>query len=46
MSELFHCDRDHGISLPGYHKIIMRVPDLYDAFRGGLVLFIKESLDF
>lgn len=46
ISEVFRCDRDQRISLPGYHTIITRVRELHDDYRGGVALFIKDSLDF
>ena len=44
MSEVFRVDRDPRIVLPGYHNIITRCRN--DAGRGGVGLFIKDSINF
>ena len=44
--ELFRCDRDQRISLPGYHDIITRCRESTDDYRGGVTLFIKETIDY
>jgi len=44
ISEIFHCDHDRRISLPGYHKILTRCRET--AKRGGVGLFIKNTIDY
>jgi hypothetical protein len=46
ISEVFRCDRDQRIGLPGYHNIITRCRGENDDCRGGVALFIKETIDF
>jgi len=46
ISEVYRCDRDMRISLPGYHNIITRVRDINDDCRGGVGLFTKDNIDF
>ncbi len=42
ISEVFACERDSRLNLPGYHKLIARAR--YDDNRGGVGLFIKKTL--
>ena len=44
ISEIFKCQDDMRLSLPGYHKLITRCRD--DGARGGVGLFIKENINF
>ena len=44
ISEVFSCDRDKRISLPGYRDIITRCRP--NGTRGGVALFIKENIPF
>lgn len=46
LSEVFRCDRDRRISLPGYHPIITRCRDSNDGCRGGVAFFIKNTFDY
>ena len=46
ISEVFRCDRDHRLHIPGYHDIITRCRDKTDDCRGGVALFVKETIDF
>ena len=46
ISEVFRCDRDQRIRLSGYHNIITRCRDPTDGCRGGVALFIKDSLTY
>ena len=45
-SEVFRCDRDQRISLPGYHPFITRCREINDDNRGGVGLFVRESMDY
>ena len=44
MSEVYRCERDSRLALPGYHNLITRCRD--DDGRGGVGLSIKESINF
>ena len=44
VSEVFRCDYDTRLSLPGFHDLITRCRD--DGSRGGVGLFIKENIIF
>ena len=44
ISEIFKCDRDSRLVLPGYHSLISRYRD--DDGRGGVGLLIKDSIQF
>ena len=46
ISEVFRCDLDQRISLPGYHKFITRCREINDDNRGGVGLFVRESMDY
>ena len=46
ISEVFRCDREQRISLPGHHDIITRCRESTDDYRGGVALFIKETIDY
>ena len=46
ISEVFRCDRDQRIRLPGYHNIITRCRDTTDGCRGGVALFIKDTTNY
>ena len=46
MSEAFRCDYDQDISLPGYHGIITGFREPTDDNKGGVAVFIKESIDY
>ncbi len=46
ISEVFRCDQDQRISIPGYHNIITRCRDINDDCRGGVALFIKDNIAF
>ena len=46
ISEVFRCDLDQRIQLPGYHKIITRCRDTSDWHRGGVALFIKDTSSY
>ena len=43
-SEVFNCDRDKRLSLPGFHDLITR--NRNDDNRGGVGLFIKDNINF
>ena len=42
ISEIFKCERDHRLKLPGFHDIIFRCRD--DDNREGVRLFIKDNI--
>ena len=42
LSEVFNCDIDSRLSLPGYHKLITQNRE--DGTRGGVALFIKDNI--
>ena len=44
ISEVYNCDKDTRIFLPGYHSLITRCRD--DGPRGGVGLFIKEGISY
>ena len=44
VSELFRCELDTRVSLPGYHDILTRTRT--DDSRGGVGLFVKEHIHF
>jgi len=44
--EVFRCDFDQRIRLPGYHKIITRCRDTNEGCRGGVAVFIKDTLSY
>lgn len=44
ISEVFKCDRDQRLKLPGFHELITRTRD--DDNRGGVGLFIKDNINF
>ena len=44
MSEVFRCDRDPRLALPGYHAIITRTRD--DDCHGGVGIFIRDHINF
>ena len=46
ISEVFRCDHDQRISLPGYHDIISRCREPTDDNRGGVAIFIKETINY
>jgi hypothetical protein len=46
ISEVFRCDREQRIGLPGYHDFVTRCRGDNDDCRGGVALFIKETVDF
>ena len=44
LSEVFNCDNDSRLLLPGYHKLITRNRE--DGTRGGVGLFTKDNIVF
>ncbi len=44
MSEVFKCDRDSRLNLPGFHDFITRTR--VDRNGGGVGIFIKENINF
>ena len=44
VSEVFECDRDSRLNLPGFHNFIKRTR--HDCKRGGIGLFVREDLHF
>ena len=44
LSEVYRCDLDERLRLPGYHDLITRCRT--DGNRGGVGLFIKESVQY
>ena len=44
ISEIYQCQNDSRLSLPGYHKLISRCRSLGN--RGGVGIFIKDSLNY
>ncbi|KAK2142464.1 hypothetical protein LSH36_951g01001, partial [Paralvinella palmiformis] len=44
ISEVFRCDPDQRLSLPGFHEIKTRLRDMNVDYRG-VALLIKKSLD-
>jgi len=44
ISEVFKCDKDQRLALPGYHKIITRCCD--EGTHGGVGLFIKQNINY
>ena len=46
LSEVFSCDNDKRIALPGYHKLITRCREGKSGRRGGVGIFINESIDY
>ena len=44
VSEVFRCEQDQRLALPGYHDLICRTRD--DGYRGGVALFINESINY
>ena len=44
LSEIFKCDNDLRLGLPGYHNLITRCRDRGN--RGGVGLFIRENLNY
>ena len=44
ISEIFKCQDDERLSLPGYHKLITQCRD--DGLRGGVGLFIKDNINY
>ncbi len=44
LSEVFSCDRDLRLNLPGYHALISKTRS--DCGRGGVGLFVKDSINF
>ena len=43
-SEIFNCDKDNRLNLPGYQKLITRTRK--SSNRGGVGFFIKENINF
>ena len=43
ISEVFKCDTNLRLALPGYHKLIKRCPK--DDNHGGVGLFVKENIN-
>ena len=46
ISEAYRCDHDHRLGLPGFHDVLSRCRPENDDCRGGVALFINESIDF
>ena len=44
ISEVFRCDNEACLSLPGYHTLITRTRD--DDSRGGVGLFIRDKINY
>ena len=44
ISEIFNCEKDSRLKLPGFHKLISRTRD--DGNQGGVGLFIKKYINF
>jgi hypothetical protein len=44
INEVFHCDNDKRIYLPGYQNILTRCR--HDGNRGGVAFFIKDNIQF
>jgi hypothetical protein len=44
ISEVFECDRDSRLNLPGFHNILKRTRP--DCKRGGIGLFVRNDLQF
>jgi hypothetical protein len=44
ISEVFNCDKDSRLALPGYHNIITRCRNNRNG--GGVGLFVKDTFDF
>ncbi len=44
ISEVFSCERDARLSLPGYHELITKTRN--DDTHGGVGLFIKENINY
>jgi len=44
ISEIFNCERDDRLYIPGFQKLLMRCRP--DSIRGGIGLFIKEGIDY
>ena len=44
ISEVYRCEFDSRLTLPGYHDLITRCRD--DGSRGGVGLFIKDNINF
>ena len=44
VSEVYRCDNDSRLFLPGYHELITKCRD--DGFRGGVGIFIKENINY
>ena len=44
LSEVFSCDRDLRLRLPGYHNLISRTRS--DGGRGGVGLFVKDKINY
>ena len=44
ISEIFNCEKDPRLKLPGFHKLISRTRD--DGNQGGVGLFIKKDVNF
>ena len=46
ISEVFNCDRDVRLALPGFHNLITRTRNNNDVGRGGVGLFIKDTINY
>ena len=44
ISEVFNCEYDNCISIPGYHDVHTRCR--HNGHRGGVALFIKENIQY
>ena len=44
VTEVYRCDFDTRLTLPGYHELITRVRE--DGSRGGVGLFIKNEINY
>ena len=44
LSEVFKCDGDKRLALPGFHELLIQCRD--DGYRGGVGLFIKDSFNY
>ena len=44
ISEVFNCENDKRLSIPGYHDVLTRCR--HNGHRGGVALFIKENIQY
>ena len=47
ISEIFKCDLDNRLNLPGFHSLISKtVPNIPSTPRGGFGIFINENINY